>query len=837
MPFVDAPNNFYIGRAFDPKAGELDKETPVYYDSRDLTTHGLIVGMTGSGKTGMALGLLEEAILDGIPAILVDPKGDLGNLMLTFPEFRPQDFQPWVLEDEARRENMDVAALAAKKAEQWQKGLADWDITPERMQTLLKTANITLYTPGSESGIPVSILASLRAPKGSFADNAEAYREQISSLTTAILALAGIDAQPMQDPRHVLLANIFEHNWKQGQDLTLETLITQVQKPPFDRLGVMPVEDFFPSKERFGLAMALNAVIASPSFQSWLSGVPMDIQSLLYTPEGKPRVAVFYIAHLEDSERMFVMTLILETLLSWVRQQAGTSSLRALLYVDEIFGFFPPIANPPSKEPMLRLLKQARAFGVGVLLATQNPVDLDYKGLANIGTWFIGRLQSDGDRERIISGLKEAASAGDMELSEVAQMIANLKSRVFLMRNIHNKGVPVLFGARWAMSYLAGPFTRQQISTLMKARKDTAGTSNGTSVAPASADTPLGVPTVMLPSGFSQQPPVLKDVEQFFLPVKKSAQEAIAAWEAARGDRADSIDGAQVAFVPALLAQVEVLYDDKKARLRTEKHYAFRVTDVPASGYLRWSDFAGEAVDRTRLDNAPRGTALFGELPAALADARRLKDLKDDLLDTIYKDFPLTISHNPQFGVFAALDEDPGAFEARLRQAAREQRDTQVDEVTEKLQDKLDKLEERRTRKAREVQEDETRVASSNQKDIADIALGVLGMLTGNRRSSTGLTRIGRAAVRAAWTSAPETSLEKSRAELAEIDGQIAALQQEMQDQLADVQTQFDEAAAKVESYAIAPLKKDIEVEVFALVWLPHYVFTSGGQQRLASAE
>jgi hypothetical protein len=572
MAFIEAPTNFYIGRRFDPQTGEVNRDEVVYYDSRDLTTHGLIVGMTGSGKTGMALGLLEEAILDGIPILMVDPKGDLGNLMLTFPEFQQSDFKPWVSEDEARRENTDVDSLSAKKAEQWKKGLADWDITPERMRKLQEAADITIYTPGSESGVPISILASLEAPEGAFDENAEANREQISSTVTAILSLAGINADPMQDPRHVLLANIFEQSWRKGADLTLEQLIAQVQKPPFDKLGVMSVEDFFPSKERFSLAMALNAVIAAPSFAAWLDGVSMDIQRLLYTPEGKPRVAIFYIAHLNDKERMFVMTLILETMLNWTRQQAGTSSLRAILYIDEIFGFFPPVANPPSKDPMLRMLKQARAFGVGVLMATQNPIDLDYKGLGNMGTWFIGRLQSDNDRERVIAGLQEAASSGDMDLAQVKQLISNLKSRVFLMRNIHNKGVPILFSARWAMSYLAGPFTRQQIALLMDERRDAArtrATVSGTTRVTASAQAASGT----APDGFSSNPPVLKDTLQYFLPPKLSAGEAIRKWEDTSGRRADSPDGAQLVYVPALLAQVKTQYDDTKSKVRLDKSY------------------------------------------------------------------------------------------------------------------------------------------------------------------------------------------------------------------------------------------------------------------------
>ncbi|MDX2138844.1 MAG: DUF87 domain-containing protein, partial [Chloroflexota bacterium] len=835
MPFIDAPSNFYIGRTFDPQTGEVKKDEAVYYDSRDLTTHGLIVGMTGSGKTGMALGMLEEAILDGIPMIMVDPKGDLGNLLLNFPDFTPSDFEPWVQEDEARRENTDVPTLAAKKAELWQKGLADWDITPERMHKLKAAADFTIYTPGSESGIPVSILASLRAPKGGFDANAEANREQISSVVTAILSLAGISAAPMQDPRHVLLANIFEHNWRNGQDLTLETLITQIQKPPFEKLGVLSVEDFYPSKDRFSLVMALNAVIAAPSFQSWLTGAPMDIQSLLYTPQGKPRVAIIYIAHLNDTERMFVMTLILETLLSWVRQQAGTSSLRAILYIDEIFGFFPPVANPPSKEPLLRLLKQARAFGVGVLLATQNPIDLDYKGLANIGSWFIGRLQSDGDRNRIMSGLQEAAQGADMDLAQVKEMIANLKSRVFLLRNIHNKGVPVLFSARWAMSYLAGPFTRQQINILMKERKAVMGNVVGMPQE-ASAASLTPTPSPVTPAGFTTQPPVVKDVRQYYLPLRASAQEAISTWEAARGDRADGIDEAKVAFVPVLLAQASVMFDDTKPKVRAEKHYAFRVPDVADSGYVRWAEYSSEPVDKTRLDTEARGEALFGEVPSALTDSKRLRALEDDLIDTIYKDYTLTIPYSRVLNVYGEADETTDAFAARIRQQAREAQDAAVDELTEKYDDRLAKLDERITKKERELQQDEARVQQQSVNDIGNIVGGVLSMLGGGRRTS-GLTRIGKAAARTVGQTPAEAEVGETKAELQELTAQRDALVAEMEQALADVRVKFDEQVAQTEEYAIAPKKKDIEIELFTLAWQPHYLFTSGGAQKLAAAD
>ena len=839
MPFIDAPSNFYLGRAVDPASGEVNRDDVVYYDSRDLTTHGLIVGMTGSGKTGLAIGLIEEAILDGVPAILVDPKGDLGNLLLAFPDFKPEDFQPWIQEDEARRENMSLAELAAKKAEQWQTGLADWDITPERMKLLKESADyeMFIYTPGSESGIPVSILASLRAPKDGFDADAEANREQISSLVTAILSLANISAEPLSDPRHVLLSNIFEYNWQQGQDLTLETLIMQTQKPPFDKLGVMPVNDFFPEKDRFALAMALNAVIASPSFKAWETGVPMDMQSLLYTPEGKPRVSIFYIAHLNDNERMFAMTLILETLLNWVRRQSGTESLRALLYIDEIFGFFPPISNPPSKMPLLRLLKQARAFGVGVVLATQNPVDLDYKGLSNIGTWWIGRLQTDTDRERVIAGLKEAAAAGDTDLATVSQMIANLKSRVFLMRNIHDKGVPTLMTTRWVMNYLAGPFTRQQIGVLMANKRESALAASaapavGVGLAAAGEAAPAAQHA---PDGFSDQPPVLKDVQQFFLPVAMDAPAAIRKWEDATRGRAESLDDARLAFVPALLAQASVLYEDKRADLRSDKHFAYIVPDLGSSGYVRWDDYAAQPVDKRRLDAEPRGSALFGDVPSALTDARRLKELASDLTDTIYKQGVLTIPYSEALKIYARPEEDESEFRARLRQAAREMRDKVMDEVKAKYDKKLATLDERLGRKQRDVQEDEARVNTTNTRDITDIALGVFGALTGSRRSST-LNKIGKAASRAIGTSSAEAALEKSRKEMAEVEEQLDAMRREMDVEMSALDSEYDPETIRLDEYEISPLKKNIELDVFALGWLPHWLFTANGRAELAPA-
>lgn len=473
MAFIEAPTNFYLGRTFDATNNHLGDDV-VYYDSRDLTTHALVVGMTGSGKTGLCINLLEEAVLDNIPSIIIDPKGDITNLLLTFPELQPEDFQPWINPDEAQRAGQSLASYSADVASRWESGLQKWGIVPERLAWYKKAAQFSVYTPGSDAGLPISILASLRAPTPQeWQAGQEGIVERLSGLTTALLALAGVSAEPVKDKEHVILSNIIEYNWRQGRNLTLEDIIMQIQSPPFEKLGVFPVDEYMSEKKRYNLAMEMNNIIASPSFQSWMQGEPLDIQRLLYQPNGRPKVSVFYIAHLNESERMFITTLILEAMLSWMRTLSGTTSLRALLYIDEMYGYFPPYPkNPPTKKPLMSMLKQARAFGIGLIMATQNPGDLDYKGLSNMGTWFIGRLQSENDLKKVMAGLQEMASADEgLNMRDVERMIANIKPRVFLMRNVHNTGAPIMMHTRWAMNYLAGPLTRQQISMLMHSRK------------------------------------------------------------------------------------------------------------------------------------------------------------------------------------------------------------------------------------------------------------------------------------------------------------------------------------------------------------------------------
>ncbi|MFM7131093.1 MAG: ATP-binding protein, partial [bacterium] len=503
---------FYLGREFDLKSKKTTSK-PLLYDSRDLTTHGVCVGMTGSGKTGLCLSLLEEAAIDGIPAICIDPKGDLGNLLLAFPELKPEDFQPWIDAEEAGRKGLSVEELAKKTAETWREGLAAWDQPVDRIARYRDSVDLSIYTPGGSAGLGLSILKSLNAPSIEIRESAESLRQRVSGTVMGLLALLKIDADPITSREFLLLSTILETAWAAGKSLDLAELIRQIQTPPFDSVGVMSLESVFPSQDRFQLAMKFNTLVASPGFAAWRTGEPLDIKRLFHTGEGKPRLTIISIAHLSDSERMFFVTLLLNEVIAWMRSQPGTSSLRALLYMDEVFGYFPPTANPPSKTPMLTLLKQARAFGLGVVLATQNPVDLDYKGLSNCGTWWIGRLQTERDKARVLDGLEGAATAAGhgFNRAEMDTLISGLSQRVFLMNNVHEDH-PVLFQTRWALSFLRGPLSRTQISQLMQNRK-------------SGNDSPATAKAESLGSAAGGSRPLLPpEIEEYFEPLKKAGK-------------------------------------------------------------------------------------------------------------------------------------------------------------------------------------------------------------------------------------------------------------------------------------------------------------------------
>ncbi|MDH3588268.1 MAG: DUF87 domain-containing protein, partial [Gammaproteobacteria bacterium] len=460
---------FYLGKAYDLKTKQR-RDDVVLYDAKDLTTHAAIIGMTGSGKTGLGIGLLEEAAIDHIPVIAVDPKGDLGNLLLTFPKLRAQDFEPWVNSRSASDKGMTTAEYAEAQSTLWREGLKDWGQGTDRIKKLRDTADLAISTPGSNAGLPISVLRSFSVPSAAVMEDRDVYRERVQATATGILALLGIEADPITSREHILIANILDRSWQEDRSLDLGALIAAIQDPPIKRIGVMDLDSFYPPKDRFKLAMRMNNLLAAPGFEAWMEGEPLDVARLLHTEGGKPRVSVISIAHLSETERMFFVTMLLNELIGWMRSQSGTSTLRAILYMDEVFGYLPPVSNPPSKQLFLTLLKQARAYGVGLVLATQNPVDLDYKALSNTGTWFIGRLQTERDKARVMEGLEGAAAGGNFDKQRMEQIIAGLGKRRFLLHNVH-EDEPVVFNTRWVMSYLAGPFTRDQIKKLMRGRK------------------------------------------------------------------------------------------------------------------------------------------------------------------------------------------------------------------------------------------------------------------------------------------------------------------------------------------------------------------------------
>ncbi|MBT8233194.1 MAG: ATP-binding protein, partial [Saprospiraceae bacterium] len=560
--------SFYLGAEYDINTNSIT-ENAVNYDARDLTTHAVCVGMTGSGKTGLCIGLLEEAALDKVPAIIIDPKGDMTNLMLQFENLSPEDFKEWINADDASRKGMSVDDYAAATAKKWKDGLASWGQSTDRIKALKNSVDYNIYTPGSNAGLPINIIGSFAAPGGNFEDDAEMLLERIQGTVAALLGMVGSKEDPQRSREGILLSNLFEHYWRNGEDLDLTKLIMGIQTPPMDRLGVFEMETFYPTKDRFELAMDFNTLVASPQFKYWLKGDPLDIDKIYFTKEGKPRHSIFYIAHLSDSERMFFVTLLLNSLITWMRRQSGTTSLRSLLYFDEIFGYFPPTANPPSKKPLLTLLKQARAFGVGSVLVTQNPVDIDYKGLSNAGTWFIGKLQTERDKDRVLQGLEGAiAEAGGGAKLDFSRIITALDSRVFLLHNVH-EDAPVVYHTRWAMSYLRGPMTRPQLKTLMADKKSAKG-----KVLKTGSVVDFDIPQAKADKKSSVAPSLSPGIDlRYFDP-----------------EYTQLVDQSSITYIPKVLAIGKVrFYDDKRGVDRIEEFNL--LVDAPDDfGRVGWDE-------------------------------------------------------------------------------------------------------------------------------------------------------------------------------------------------------------------------------------------------------
>jgi len=831
---------FYLGREHDVESGETS-QAPVMYDARDLTTHAVCVGMTGSGKTGLCVDLLEEAALDSVPAIIIDPKGDMTNLLLTFPELRPEDFKPWVNIDDARRKGMDVDEYAAKIAETWRTGLEGWDEGPERIQRLRDSAEFTIYTPGSGAGVPVSILSSFAAPVLDWEEHEETLREKVQGTVSALLGLVGMEADPVRDREHILLSNIFERAWRDGEDLDLARVIALVQNPPMRKLGVFDIDTFFPEKDRFALAMELNNLIAAPGFERWLEGQPLDVADILTADGGKPRMSVFYIAHLNDAERMFFVTLLLEQIITWMRSQPGTTSLRALVYFDEVFGFFPPVAEPPSKRPLLTLFKQARAFGLGMMLTTQNPVDLDYKGLTNAGTWFIGKLQTERDKGRLLEGLESVVSdAGTLlDRKVVDKLISSLDSRVFLLHNVH-EDAPLVFHTRWAMSYLRGPLTRKQVGTLMEGREAPRATKGGTSggaeepqaAGPAPRDRER-LAADELPEGLSAQPPALPpSLEQAFVPSRISAEEATRRLEK-REERGLDVKDARLVYEPMVLGLARVSFVSRKLDVDEQRDVALLLEPPDSTARSDWKD--AEQVELSYRDVSDRAApdALFDEVPTTLSTAAKLKSFKKGFSDHLYRDQAVVLSSNEELEIHSKPGELEKDFIARCRDAARERRDDELDKLADKYERKLDTVRDRLAKKQRDLVEDEAEYQARKREEMVSAGESVLGVLLGRRSSRA----VSTAARKRRMTAKAKADIGETQARIAGLQEDMAELEAEMREDADDIARKWEEALDEIEEVRVTPRRADIDVELLALAWTPYWeiTFDERGRERTSA--
>jgi hypothetical protein len=789
---------FYLGRPRDADGGAV-QATPLLYDSRDLLTHAVCVGMTGSGKTGLLISLLEEAAIDHIPALVIDPKGDLSNLLLTFPELRPADFAPWVDPDAAARAGLTPEAFAAKEAETWRNGLAKWDQSGERIARLRDAADFAIYTPGSEAGLQISILSSLAAPPPEVIADGDALRERTGTLVASLLALLGVDSDPIQGREHILLASIFDAAWREGRGLDLASLIQQIQKPPMERVGVMDLESFYPAKDRFGLAMAFNNLLGSPNFSAWLRGEPLDVDRLLYSASGKPRIAIFSIAHLSDRERMFFVSLLLNQTLGWMRGKTGTSSLRALLAMDEVFGYMPPVAEPPSKRPLLTLLKQARAFGVGLVLATQNPVDLDYKGLSNVGTWFLGRLQTERDKQRLMDGIEGAAAGGHFDRAKTEQTLSGLAGRNFLLHNVH-EDEPTLFETRWALSYLRGPLTRPEIKRLMDPVKQapsaapvTAQTSTGVA---ASASVSAAASAAMSATPGEAAPVLPPDVPQRFLPVRSKPEGTV--------------------YESGLFATATVHYLDAKRGIDHAEEVSL-LTPLTDEG-PDW--YAAEPVELTRdgLEAEPVAGARFAPLPDAAVKAKSYDAWRKSLEECLYRTRKCELFRSDTIGLVSSPGESERDFRIRLTESAREKRDEQVEVLRKKYGVKIAQLQERirRAEQAKDVQQAQAR--QQTLSTVISAGSAVLGMFFGRKRS---MSSIGTAARGAGRTFQEQQDVSRAGETVAVLQKQLADLNAELEKEVDNLQDRFDPEAGELEVLGLKPRKTDVEVRSLTLAWAP----------------
>ncbi|MCT7571020.1 ATP-binding protein [Aliarcobacter butzleri] len=772
---------FYIG-----KEKIDDNFVPLVYKNKDLLTHAAIIGMTGSGKTGLGISLLEEAAIDNIPSIIIDPKGDMTNLLLTFPSLQGSDFEPWIEEQDASNNGLSVKEFAQNTANLWKNGLERDFQNASRIEKLKNCADFTIYTPGSDAGVQISILSSFKAPNKEVIEDNDLLVSLVNSTVSSILSLIE-EKSDTTSKESILISSIFMNYFKENKDLTLEELITLIVTPPFSKIGVFDLETFFAQSERLKLALKLNNIIANPSFKTWIEGETLDISNLLYDETGKAKVSIFSIAHLNDSQRMFFVTLLLNQMIAWMRRQEGTTSLKALLYMDEIFGYFPPNSNPPSKQPMLTLLKQARSFGIGIILSTQNPVDIDYKGLANIGTWFIGRLQTKQDKEKVIDGLS-SANEGNLNKDEIMNLISNLEKRNFILKNINEDGIKI-FETRWALSYLKGPISKDGIKKLMSEKKKqnipTQKVENENQTTQINIE--KGIPKPIITSNLT---------EKYLYSSQNSAYY----------------------LQPYLICSCDVHYIDAPKNIDFEEKISYKIYLDENMKNINFEE--KEELGNNSFEEKEKPNSFYYELPSFIQKEKDLKVIEKDFMDYIYRNSKLILYKNEFLKITSKQTESLNDFKIRLQDRLNEKIDLEVEKLKIKFVKENDSIETKLSKLYEKLQKEEIQATSTTTDTIISIGTSLLGAFFGN--SVINKTNIGKVATSAKGAS----KILKERNDVKQVENEILELQQQkealktlLENEIEKINLANQSSNFPIEEIFIKPKRSDIYNTKLALLW------------------
>ena len=770
---------FYIGKE---KVNE--NYVPLVYKNKDLLTHAAIIGMTGSGKTGLGISLLEEAAIDNIPSIIIDPKGDMTNLLLTFPNLSGSDFEPWIEEQDAINNGLNVKDFAQKTADLWKNGLEKDFQSASRVEKLKNSADFTIYTPGSNAGVQISILSSFKAPSKEVLEDNDLLVSLINSTVSSILSLID-EKNDSSSKESILISSIFMNYFLEGKDLSLEELITLIVTPPFSKIGIFDLETFFAQADRLKLALKLNTIIANPAFKTWIEGETLDISNLLYDESGKAKVSIFSIAHLNDSQRMFFVSLLLNQMVSWMRRQEGTTSLKALLYMDEIFGYFPPNSNPPSKLPMLTLLKQARSFGIGIILSTQNPVDIDYKGLANIGTWFIGRLQTKQDKEKVIDGLS-SANEGNLDKNEIMNLLSNLEKRNFILKNINEDGIK-LFQTRWALSYLKGPIPKEGIKKLMaeklnsSSKKEQKNEESHTLI-----NIEKSIPKPIIPNSLSQKYHYSSQNSAYYLQ-------------------------------PYLICSCDIHYVNTSKDIDLKTNESFKIYLDETMKEINFED--KEEVESNSYDTKEKPNSFYYEIPSFIQNERELKSIEKSFADYVYRNSKLTLYKNDALKITSKQDESLSDFKIRLQDRLNEKIDLEVEKLQEKFKKENDSFEKKLNSLYEKLQREQQQATSTTTDTIISIGTSILGVFFG--RSSTATT-IGKVATGAKGA----TKILKEKNDVKQVENEINQLQEEkeslktlLENEIEKINSSNLSSNYPVEEIFIKPKRSDIYNIKLELLW------------------